>query len=656
MSIGATNGADGDVRIAVGAPPLLARFNASGLVTATDVQVATRLGRLTGESDERVLLAVALTVRALRGGSVCLHLGEESELDALRIPDDAGQGEDAAAEPPPWPEHPAWVAAVQASPMVAVGVAAAPDGHGGGARPDVRPARWVNGRLYLDRFWRDELTVRQSIDARLTAPDLEASEGAAAAVRRLFPEAGDDRQRLAAAHALRRRLTVLTGGPGTGKTTTVARLLAVLQDVAGPVRVALAAPTGKAAARLQEAAAQVVGALPEADRDRVGLPEATTVHRLLGYKPGSTTRFAHDARHHLPHDVVVVDETSMVPLSLMARLLEALRPDTRLVLVGDADQLASVEAGAVLGDLVARPPVAAAPSGLGVGTEESGAQSGVSTGNPAVAADLGNGVVRLTTVHRQKAGSEILPLAAAIRTGDADRVLELLRAGRHGVELVAADIERLDEATIADLRRDAVTAGEKLVAQARAGNAAGALEALNEHRLMLAHRRGPAGVARWAAQVEAWVQESAAATGAGSGYHAWDPWAVGRPILVTSNDKDVGLYNGDTGVLIADGEGVVAAFGDPERPMMVRTHRLPPVETVHAMTVHRAQGSQFGRVSLILPPATSPLLTRELLYTAVTRAQEFVRVVGSEEAVRAAVAHPVRRASGLRVPLPSAPA
>ncbi|SEE89376.1 exodeoxyribonuclease V subunit alpha [Ruania alba] len=637
---------DGDVRTAVGAPPLLAQFNAAGLVTATDVQVATRLGRLTGESDERVLLAAALTVRALRGGSVCLHLGEESELAALRIPDDAGQGEDAAAEPPPWPEHAAWVAAVQASPMVAVGV----DGHdaAGGSHPDVRPARWVNGRLYLDRFWRDELTVRRLIDARLIAPDLEVTGDFAPAVQRLFPDAGDDRQRLAAAHALRRRLTVLTGGPGTGKTTTVARLLAVLQDVAGPARVALAAPTGKAAARLQEAAAQVVGALPDADRERVGLPEATTVHRLLGYKPGSTTRFRHDGSHHLPHDVVVVDETSMVPLSLMARLLEALRPDARLVLVGDPDQLASVEAGAVLGDLVARPPVAAAPSGLGLGTEGTSALAGGVAGGPTVAADLGNGVVRLTTVHRQKEGSEILPLAAAIRAGNAEQVLELLRAGRHGVELVAADVEQLDEAAVVGVRADAVAAGEKLVAQAVAGDAAGALEALNAHRLMLAHRRGPAGVARWAAQVEAWVQEGTAAVG---GHRAGHPWAVGRPILVTSNDKDVGLYNGDTGVLIADGESVVAAFGDPDRPMLVRTHRLPPVETVHAMTVHRAQGSQFGRVSLILPPATSPLLTRELLYTAVTRAQEFVRVVGTEEAVRAAVAHPVRRASGLREPL-----
>ncbi|WP_237841545.1 ATP-binding domain-containing protein [Cellulosimicrobium cellulans] len=165
---------------------------------------------------------------------------------------------------------------------------------------------------------------------------------------------------------------------------------------------------------------------------------------------------------------------------------------------------------------------------------------------------------------------------------------------------------------------------------------------------MVAHRRGPAGRGRWAAQVEAWVEEA-------TGHHATDtPWVAGRPLLVTTNDAEVGLYNGDTGVLVAEpgGVGVVAVFGDPRAPLRVRTHRLPPVETVHAMTVHRAQGSQFDRVTLVLPPATSPLLTRELLYTAVTRAQTFVRVVGSESAVRTAVTSPVHRASGLRTPLP----
>ncbi|MFB7888612.1 exodeoxyribonuclease V subunit alpha [Cellulosimicrobium cellulans] len=642
---------EGDPRLAVGVPARLGAFNAARVVSAADLRVALRLGRLTGEHDDEVLLAVALAVRAVRSGSVCVRL---DDLGSLELPEDEEAARTDATDLP-WPDRSAWADAVARSPLVAAGV----DG------PADRPARWVGGALYLDRYWRDELAVRHDVDARLASDDLPVDRDRLdAALSRLFPAADDTRQRLAAAHAATRRLTVLTGGPGTGKTTTVARLLAVLHDAALPssssaapasgaaLRVALAAPTGKAAARLQEAVREVVAGFGDpADRERVGAPVATTLHRLLGYRPGSSTRFRHDAHHHLPHDVVVVDETSMVALPLMARLLEALRPDARLVLVGDPDQLASVEAGAVLGDLVHREPVAApATSAVVVATADVAlaASPPPADGEVDDRAVLGNGVVRLRTVHRQDRDSEILPLAAAIRTGDAEATLALLRAGHGSVEFLETPDDVPDDAVLAAVRADAVTAGTALVEAARAGDATAALDALARHRVMVAHRRGPAGRGRWAAQVEAWVEEA-------TGHHATDsPWVAGRPLLVTANDAEVGLYNGDTGVLVAEpgGAGVVAVFGDPRSPLRVRTHRLPPVETVHAMTVHRAQGSQFDRVTLVLPPATSPLLTRELLYTAVTRAQSFVRVVGSEDAVRTAVTSPVHRASGLRTPLP----
>ncbi|QJW37938.1 exodeoxyribonuclease V subunit alpha [Cellulosimicrobium protaetiae] len=675
---------EGDPRLAVGVAAWLGAFNAARVVSAADLRVALRLGRLTGEQDDQVLLAVALAVRAVRSGSVCVRL---DDLGSLELPEDEEAARADAADLP-WPDRAAWAAAVARSPLVAVGV----DG------PADRPARWVGGALYLDRYWRDELAVRHDVDGRLAAGDLPVDpDRLDLALTRLFPAADDTRQRLAAAHAATRRLTVLTGGPGTGKTTTVARLLAVLHDAALPssssvvtssgvtssdgssasvpqgtavtpsaavvpppgdtapvsgaaLRVALAAPTGKAAARLQEAVREVVAAFPDpADRDRVGTPVATTLHRLLGYRPGSSTRFRHDAHHHLPHDVVVVDETSMVALPLMARLLEALRPDARLVLVGDPDQLASVEAGAVLGDLVHREPVAPPATASAVVATADVALAGSpppADGEVDDRAVLGNGVVRLRTVHRQDRDSEILPLAAAIQGGRPDEVLVLLRAGHESVQFLETPDDSPDDAVLAAVRADAVAAGALLVEAARAGDAPAALAALARHRVMVAHRRGPAGRGRWAAQVEAWVEEA-------TGHHATDsPWVAGRPLLVTTNDAEVGLYNGDTGVLVAEGDGVVAVFGDPRAPLRVRTHRLPPVETVHAMTVHRAQGSQFDRVTLVLPPATSPLLTRELLYTAVTRAQTFVRVVGSEDAVRTAVTSPVHRASGLRSALP----
>ncbi|WP_298458762.1 exodeoxyribonuclease V subunit alpha [uncultured Cellulomonas sp.] len=625
-----------DARLATRAGGLLATFNRAGVLDSADVHVAQRLGRLTGEDDDRVLLAVALTVRAVRAGSVCLDLDEVEQL-AVADAEDAGDTAPSGPVGPadqdlPWPAPTAWRAAVAASPLVAVGM----DG------PDDRPARWVGDRLYLDRYWRHEQVVRREVDGRLRAAPLAVPpDRLAEAARRLFPGApGADgsRQRLAATTAALSRVTVLTGGPGTGKTTTIARLLAVLHDVTdAPLRVALAAPTGKAAARLQEAVGEVVDAMEPTDHRRVGTPSATTLHRLLGWRPGSSTRFRHDADHRLPHDVVVVDETSMVSLPLMARLLEALRPDARLVLVGDPDQLASVEAGAVLGGLVRRPPAA---DGL---PDRLRAVLGADVPHdPEAVRALRNGVVRLTETYRY--GMELGALAEAIRRGDPDAAVDVLRAGSATVELVQTG-DRLTEADVAGVRADVVAAGTRLTAAARAGDAAGALHALEDHRLLLAHRHGPAGVGRWAALARGWVSEAVG----GPDDQAWPP---GLPLLVTANDRDTGLYNGDTGVVVADGAGgSVVAFGNPAEPHLVRPHRLPAVQPVHAMTVHRGQGSQFRRVCVLLPPESSPLLTRELLYTAVTRAREHVRVVGSEAAVRAAIARPVRRASGLQDPL-----
>lgn len=556
------------------APATFAPYVAAGTLESADVHVARRLGAIGGETDERVLLAAALAVAALRAGSVCVVLSDVAQVSLDE-----------------------WNAALRRSPLVADG----PDG------PADRPLRWVDGRVYLDRYWRDEQTVRRAVaDAGPAPADAAALAGA---VARLFPLPADAAQRAALETAATSRLTVLTGGPGTGKTTTVARLVAALQSAAGPgLRVALAAPTGKAAARLQESVHAEVARLEATDRAAVGDLQAMTIHRLLGRRRDSTTRFLHDQQHRLPHDVVIVDESSMVSLPLMARLTDALRPSARLVLVGDPDQLASVEAGAVLGDLVAALP---------------------------------RGVVRLTHAHRY--GTALADLAEAIRTGDADETLALLRSGDEHRSLVEPADERLSPADVAALRADIETTGVALTDAARAGDAATALRALGAHRLLLAHREGPFGVAHWAETAEAWV---AAATGVPS----TGAWPLGRPLLVTENNRSVGLYNGDTGVVVADGSGVAVAFGDPDNPRLVRPHQLPTVRPVHAMTVHRGQGSQFARVTLLLPPESSPLLTRELLYTAVTRAREHVRVVGTQSAIRAAVDRPVRRASGLREP------
>ncbi len=595
----------GDPSVAYSATGLLAVFNAAGVLSSSDVHVATRLGRLGGEPSEAVLLAAALAVRAVRLGSVCVDLAAVSHTVL-------GEGDvvvDVSALP--WPEPAAWLAACTAGPLVADGADA----------PAGRPLRLVDGLLYLERYWGEEEQVRRSLQERAAAAPPEVDlPTLRASLAHHFPDEHSTRQRLAAAVGTLRRVTVLAGGPGTGKTTTVARLLAVIAEQPGPPpRIALAAPTGKAAARLQEA---VQGELAAAD---LRVPEASTLHRLLGWRPGGRYRYDHMQR--LPFDVVVVDETSMVSLTMMARLLDAVRPTARLVLVGDPDQLASVEAGAVLGDLARapgrrEPALDAALTGLGLPS------------------DVVNGVVTLDHVWRF--GGAIAAFARAVQAGDADAAIAVLRSG-------ADDLALDDPADLGPVRHDVVEAGHTLTRAARDGRTDDALAALERHRVLCAHRRGPWGVARWTGEIERWLApRSAGGAGISTATTAEGPWYAGRPVLVTANDYDTGLFNGDTGVVVELPEGLRVAFARGGPPTLYPPSRLAEVATVHAMTVHRGQGSQFRRVTVVLPPAESPLLTRELLYTAVTRAREFVRVVGTEDAVRAAVERPVARASGLR--------
>lgn len=600
-----------EVVLAHGRSPLLAAFNAAGVLGLADVHTAEALARIGAEVDERVALAAALAVRALRNGSVCIDLREVSstafeEDDPLLALADL-----------PWPEPDAWLAACRASSLLSE---VDPDRP---ASASNRPLRLSGTLLYLERYWSQEESVRIQLTRRFGAvpPALDEAR-ATTALERLFP--GDefpdgeqpggepDRQRLAAQTSARRWVTVLAGGPGTGKTTTVAWLLALLHDQPGaPVRVALAAPTGKAAARLEEAVRRAAGRLPEPDRERLGKLSASTLHRLLGWRPDAKSRFRHDATNQLPHDVVVVDEMSMVSLTLMARLLEAVRPDARLVLVGDPDQLSSVEAGAVLADISGR---------------------------------AGPAVVRLT--HNWRFGGTIEALAAAIRASDDDEVIRLLRLGADDVGFAELDPDGgLDSRVgdgMAELARRVRTAAEQTHDAAALGDVEAALRAADTHRLLCAHRRGPYGVARWGVEVEQWLSRTIPAYAEDGEYY------LGRPLLVTGNDYEMGLFNGDTGVVVATPHGIRAAFARGAEASLFPPVRLDAVQTVHAMTVHRAQGSQFGTVTLVLPPPESPLLTRELLYTAVTRATDRVLVLGSEEAVRRAVRRPANRASGLR--------
>jgi exodeoxyribonuclease V alpha subunit len=600
---------------------LLAEFNTAGVLDVADVRTAEAVTRMGREADDRVRLALALAVRALRNGSVCVDL---RTVDTVVFQEDE-EGVDVAQLP--WPEVESWIAAVRASPLVADGA----------DRPGGHPLRWADGLLYLERYWQQQEDVRRQLQHRFAAPlpDID-SERLTAALGRLFPPptgpGGPDRQRLAAAVAACGWVTVLVGAPGTGKTTTVARLLALLADQPGrPMRVALAAPTGKAAARLEEAVRSAAAELEPDDRARLGSLSASTLHRLLGWLPASQGRFRHNATNQLPHDVVIVDEMSMVSLTMTARLLEAVRPTARLVLVGDPDQLSSVEAGAVLADIVR------APGPASIDLRDRLHSLGVDDG-PATPT---HGVVQLT--HTWRYGAAIDALAQAIRAADPDAAMHVLRSGGDDVRFVEIDATGADlpGPALAALSEPVIAAGRETRQAAIDGKVNDALVALDRHRLLCAHRRGPYGVLRWGSEVERWL------TGAIPGYAEDGEWYLGRPLLVTANDYDMGLYNGDTGAIVNTPAGVRAAFARGAEAMLYPPVRLDAIQTVHAMTVHRAQGSQFQTVSFIVPPAQSPLLTRELLYTAVTRATKLVQVFGTEEAIRRAVSRPANRASGL---------
>ena len=560
---------DHDRRLVAGAVGLLGDLNRAGVLSAGDVHVAARTGDLAGEAREEVLLAAALAVRAVRNGSVGVDLATIRDI----------------APDLPWPDATSWATALAGSPMTEAGV-----------------LRQELGLVYLDRYHRLEQQIADDVRTRTDQPPPVVDEAALAeALAGVRDSHFSAEQEAAAVAACRQWTTVITGGPGTGKTTTVARMLALLSSQSDrPLSIALSAPTGKAAARLSEA---VGDEMPAAYADRVGRPDAMTLHRLLGWRHDNTTRFRHDRGNRLKYDVIVVDECSMVDLTMMARLLEAVRPQTRLVLVGDPRQLTSVGAGAVLSDLVEGLPDA---------------------------------LVRGLSANYRSA-ADIQTVADALRDAeDADAVLAALRSGSDQVEFVETD----DPASI--LRASLVEQAVAVRRLAFAGDAEGAIAALGRHRLLCAHREGPRGVRLWNRQVEQWLGEE-------TGDPIYGTWYVGRPLLVTANDHALEIYNGETGVAVLAGGRLRARIDGARHGLTdLAPGRLDAVDTMHALTIHKSQGSQAEAVTVLLPEEGSRLLTRELFYTAVTRAQDQLRVVGTEAAVRAAVATRAQRATGLR--------
>ncbi|MFI5395888.1 MAG: exodeoxyribonuclease V subunit alpha [Candidatus Binatia bacterium] len=614
----------------------LESLRAAGVLSPLDEHFARAVGRMADERRPEVLLAAALTSRHVGNGQVCVHLARL--VESGRLVNAAGDPVEGA-----WPEPGQWLEALRSSPLVSDGSVATPL-----VLDDV-------GRLYLRRYWEHQARLAAAIRARATQVDSNI-DGAwlRQGLDCLFPANGVsaesaeiDWQRIAALLAAQRRFCVISGGPGTGKTYTVVKILALLVEQAlrasgRTLRVTLVAPTGKAAARLSESIQRAKNDLDCSEEVKNAIPEeAATIHRCLGTAWGSSTRFRHDADTPLLTDVVLIDEASMVDLALMSRLVAAVPPQARLILLGDKDQLASVEAGAVLGDIcntgVRRSYSRALVEDI---ARLTGDHLRLDADAPR-ATGIWDCIVQLTRSYRYGPESGIGALARAINAGDGTKAVAVLESSDYSDVALA---EPAEDAGLSEALREAVLQGfQPFLSQQTAEQQ---LRALERFRVLCAHRRGPGGVEEVNQQIEQALAGAGLIRPQGQYYN-------GRPIIVTRNDYQLKLFNGDVGLITGDPAGApsqrVAFFlGTDGEPRCLSPSRLPPHETVYAMSIHKSQGSEFDQVAVLLPPRISPVLSRELLYTAVTRARHRVTIHATKEVVEQAIARRVERASGLR--------
>lgn len=596
-----------------------------GLLTPIDVHFARQIAAWDDRLKPEVLLGAALVSRATGGGHVCLDLM-------------------AAAEQTGWPARelpPAtdWRGRLRDSPAV---------GRPGDFAPLVLDDR---GRLYLHRYWQYEQRLIEGIRKRLASSvvpevDWQRLQGGLA---RLFPRppAGEDVdwQKLAALVAVMKPFCVISGGPGTGKTYTIAKILLLLleQRADPPLRICLAAPTGKAAARLGDSLRAAWETFECAPSVKSAMPTvAATLHRLLKPVPG-TPDFRYNRDNPLPADVVIVDEASMVDLALMSKMVQALADSTRLILVGDRDQLASVEAGAALGDICGRGrPRGYSEAFLRIARQVAGERLPSQAVAETPGSSVRDSIVHLEHSFRFSGTSGIGRLSRAINRGEPEAALAILRDETDPSVRwrQIASLERL-QTKLRELILDGY--GRVVAAQ----DPARGLARLNRFRLLCALNKGPRGAATLNRLAEQVLRAEKIIAPSDT------RWYPGRPVLITENDYSLGLFNGDIGLASRDPD-------HPEGPLQVwfpapdgSFRRLPAFrigvhETVFAMTVHKSQGSEFDHAHLVLPEIDAPVLTRELLYTAVTRARQSVTLWGSEKILRSTIARKIERNSGLQ--------
>ncbi len=592
------------------------------LISDLDYHFARFVAEKEPEASADLLLAAALLSNQTGQGDVCV------ELSAFAGKVLFGSDNHPEIETLLAPDRPAWRRAIQTCGQV--------------ARPGHRGLMVLDAadRLYLAKYWHFEATVAQALCQRanqaveVDLPRLQAG------LQRLFSDHLNDIdwQQIAAAMAVLNSFSVISGGPGTGKTTTVVKLLALLVEQGGdkPPRIALAAPTGKAAARLSESIKEKKSELACSDAVREAIPDqAATLHRLLGVMPGKVG-FRHHRDNPLHLDVLVVDEASMVDLPMMFRLLEALPPHARLILLGDKDQLASVEAGSVLGDIC---NAAWRESYSARICEQLQQLIGVTlTPLKQLDSPLNDCIALLRKSYRFDSAGGIGLLAMAVNAGDAKQALA-------SFDDLFNDNVALETVTVGELPGRLAQQGREHYRHYLAcDNPQDALLAFNCFRILSAQREGPFGVEQLNQSIERALNQQQLIDNR-------QPFYAGRPIMITRNDYGLTLFNGDIGLIWPDQDNsgrLRAFFMMPDGHMRkILPNRLPPHETVYAMTVHKSQGSEFERVLLVLPDEILPLISRELLYTAITRAKEEVTIWSRPALFEQAIKRRMIRVSGL---------
>lgn len=579
-----------------------------------DLHFAKFLTGLENRDNKPLFLAAALTAAALGEGHVCIDLREfggsplPTEYSGLSIEK--------------CPDLEQWIKALSESEVV-------------GKPGDKRPLILDKTRLYLCRYWDYEHNLGIDILERVMLDTDYDDTEISRILNRLFPSGTEEVnwQRIAAASAALKRLVVISGGPGTGKTTTVVKIIALLVELNNnkKLRIALTAPTGKAAAKLGAAVSSPANNTVLSPELLSSITiETSTIHRLLGVIPDSPY-FRHNAKRPLHYDIVVVDEASMVDLALMAKLFDAVPKQSRLILLGDKDQLSSVEAGAVLGDICDTGKSHGFTPAFNERLRRIVPELPLSTKEEPPPADS---IITLQKSYRFSENSGIGNLSRAIRTGDTQDLFRILNAGDDCVWKPLPEARSIGRALRSYVH-------EYFAPMRKAADPVSALALLDRFRILCAVNSGPYGIKsinEMAASILCSEEESS------------KQFFSGRPLMISGNDYRLNLFNGDTGLILNDpaSNQLKAFFRGTDEIRQLLPRRLPAHETAYAVTIHKSQGSEFEHVLMIIPPGSNPVVSRELVYTGITRASKKVEIWCAQSSLESAVRNSTTRTSGLR--------